>query len=560
VPVKILLADDSMTAQNMARKILSDAGYDVVTVSNGAAALKKIPEINPDLLILDIYMPGYSGFEVCERVKRSSERTLVLLSVGKLEPYKEEDALAVRADGVIVKPFEATELMTTVQAVLQSQPARPPAAPSAAQPAVEASLGSAASFELQPGGYEPPLMAKDADPQPQARGAGAAFPAAAGTQTSLERELPLEVSRLTEGLGSTLPPPMLEAPSPSAAPVIGAPLPKGFTPVVEAAAAKAASLGIPLPRPPVPKPAETHPAFATREVPGIEHLMPEQLHKRPEATVVDAPPADRGHEPVAVPAFPVPPEAPVVPTGIVAQPEPEPLQPPQPEPAPAVVKFPFPEVDVTPPAQCAASPTEAQPPSYPAGTRLDTPAGVSSRWRIEVRQTSPQPPASGQLSPSDDFSIELLPESELQRVAGATAATDSHSSPPLSTGVEPISVPDFDFPPGTPPASMPAELNPLDAALGSTEAIPAVPGGFSFSVPSMLEATAAMALPELHQAHAAASSAPASARAERRDAERGDRASLDSAVIAEAVQHAMERYKPLIVAEIARELSKLRES
>ncbi len=122
--LKILLADDSMTAQNMARKILSDAGYEIVTVSNGAAALKKIAEITPDLVILDIYMPGYSGFEVCERVKRASENAPVLLSVGKLEPYREEDALAVHADGVIVKPFEATELLATVKAVLQGAPER----------------------------------------------------------------------------------------------------------------------------------------------------------------------------------------------------------------------------------------------------------------------------------------------------------------------------------------------------------------------------------------------------------------------------------------------------
>ena len=59
--LKILLADDSVTAQNMGKKILSDAGFEVIAVSNGSAALKKIPDINPDLVILDIYMPGYTG-------------------------------------------------------------------------------------------------------------------------------------------------------------------------------------------------------------------------------------------------------------------------------------------------------------------------------------------------------------------------------------------------------------------------------------------------------------------------------------------------------------------
>jgi CheY-like chemotaxis protein len=113
---KILLADDSVTAQNMGRKILADAGYDVVTVNNGSAALKRITEIKPDLIVLDVYMPGYSGLEVCQRLKDTAETAHipVLLTVGKLEPFKPEEARRVRADGHIVKPFEASELLTAI--------------------------------------------------------------------------------------------------------------------------------------------------------------------------------------------------------------------------------------------------------------------------------------------------------------------------------------------------------------------------------------------------------------------------------------------------------------
>jgi CheY-like chemotaxis protein len=113
---KILLADDSVTAQNMGRKILADAGYDVVTVNNGSAALKRIAEIKPDLIVLDVYMPGYSGLEVCQRLKDAPETAHipVLLTVGKLEPFKAEEARRVRADAHIVKPFEASELLTAI--------------------------------------------------------------------------------------------------------------------------------------------------------------------------------------------------------------------------------------------------------------------------------------------------------------------------------------------------------------------------------------------------------------------------------------------------------------
>ncbi|MBZ5574023.1 MAG: response regulator, partial [Acidobacteriia bacterium] len=113
---KILLADDSVTAQNMGRRILTDAGYEVVTVNNGSAALKRIAESKPDLIVLDVYMPGYGGLEVCQRIRESQEtaRIPVLLTVGKLEPFKPEEVRRVRADAFIVKPFEASELLTAL--------------------------------------------------------------------------------------------------------------------------------------------------------------------------------------------------------------------------------------------------------------------------------------------------------------------------------------------------------------------------------------------------------------------------------------------------------------
>ncbi|HEV2116895.1 MAG TPA: response regulator [Terriglobales bacterium] len=114
--MRILLADDSVTAQNMGKKILSEAGHEVVCVSNGAAALKKATEEEPDLVILDIYMPGYSGLEVCQRLKEApaTANLPVVLTVGKLEPFRKEDAQRVRAEALIVKPFEASELAAAV--------------------------------------------------------------------------------------------------------------------------------------------------------------------------------------------------------------------------------------------------------------------------------------------------------------------------------------------------------------------------------------------------------------------------------------------------------------
>jgi CheY-like chemotaxis protein len=146
---KILLADDSVTAQNMGRKILADAGYEVIAVNNGSAALKKILELKPDLVILDVYMPGYSGLEVCQRLKESQEtaRIPVLLTVGKLEPFKPEEAQRVRAEGFIVKPFEASELLSTMskledKVVPRAEPSKPGRFARAIAAAEESSRGS----------------------------------------------------------------------------------------------------------------------------------------------------------------------------------------------------------------------------------------------------------------------------------------------------------------------------------------------------------------------------------------------------------------------------------
>ena len=117
---KVLLADDSVPAQNMGKKILIEAGYDVLTVSNGLEALRKIADVMPDIAILDIFMPGYTGLEICERLraKPATAELPVILTVGKLEPYRPEDGEHVGSNAVIVKPFAAAELIAAVRSLI----------------------------------------------------------------------------------------------------------------------------------------------------------------------------------------------------------------------------------------------------------------------------------------------------------------------------------------------------------------------------------------------------------------------------------------------------------
>jgi CheY-like chemotaxis protein len=136
VAFTILLADDSVPAQNTGRKILTEAGYDVVTASNGLEALRKLNEASPALAILDIFMPGYTGFEICEKLRSvpATAALPVVLSVGKMEPFREEDATKVGANGTLAKPFVAEQMLAVIRGLLGEpvvetkpvQPLQPP--------------------------------------------------------------------------------------------------------------------------------------------------------------------------------------------------------------------------------------------------------------------------------------------------------------------------------------------------------------------------------------------------------------------------------------------------
>ena len=161
--LKILLADDNLTAQNMGKKILTEAGYEVIAVSNGAQAMKRIASDKPDLAVLDVYMPGYSGLELCERIRNTHETaaTPVVLSVGKMEAFQSEEGTRVRANGVIVKPFEASELLAMIKKLAEEVPADRPATGSAEESAQPPENAIAA----EPVDSEPELHARIEVPQ-----------------------------------------------------------------------------------------------------------------------------------------------------------------------------------------------------------------------------------------------------------------------------------------------------------------------------------------------------------------------------------------------------------
>jgi CheY-like chemotaxis protein len=114
---RILLVDDSPHAQRIGERILTDEGFEVVTVSNADTALVRIEDVDPDVVIADAVMPGRTGYEICQYLKMSPRHrhVRVILTAGVLEPIDEAQAQRVGADSSLKKPFEASALVNAVR-------------------------------------------------------------------------------------------------------------------------------------------------------------------------------------------------------------------------------------------------------------------------------------------------------------------------------------------------------------------------------------------------------------------------------------------------------------
>lgn len=106
---KILLADDSITIQKVVELSFVDEGAEVVCVNNGRAAIERLHDFQPDIVLADVFMPQVNGYELCEYIKQNEElkHIPVMLLVGSFEPFNESEARRVGADDTLTKPFQS---------------------------------------------------------------------------------------------------------------------------------------------------------------------------------------------------------------------------------------------------------------------------------------------------------------------------------------------------------------------------------------------------------------------------------------------------------------------
>jgi two-component system KDP operon response regulator KdpE len=117
-PSTILIVDDEPQIRRVMLTTLASHGYSVVEAVSGEEALEKIRTGRPDLIILDVNMPGMSGLETCAEIRTSSDVPIIMLTIRNSERDKVQ-ALDAGADDYVVKPFGVQELMARIRAALR---------------------------------------------------------------------------------------------------------------------------------------------------------------------------------------------------------------------------------------------------------------------------------------------------------------------------------------------------------------------------------------------------------------------------------------------------------
>ncbi|MGB7520303.1 MAG: response regulator [Spirulinaceae cyanobacterium] len=119
---KILVIEDSPAQRTVIAKFLGNNKFNVTVANNGADALEQISSNRPDLVLLDIVLPQYNGYEVCRRIKLNPETkdVLVVLCSSKINKADLYWGMKQGANAYITKPFQPGELLTTIRDLLQT--------------------------------------------------------------------------------------------------------------------------------------------------------------------------------------------------------------------------------------------------------------------------------------------------------------------------------------------------------------------------------------------------------------------------------------------------------
>jgi DNA-binding response OmpR family regulator len=115
---KILIVDDDVNIAELISLYLTKECFDTMIVNDGEAAIKQFADYQPNLVLLDLMLPGIDGYEVCRKIRKTSSAPIIMLSA-KGEIFDKVLGLELGADDYIIKPFDSKELVARVRAVLR---------------------------------------------------------------------------------------------------------------------------------------------------------------------------------------------------------------------------------------------------------------------------------------------------------------------------------------------------------------------------------------------------------------------------------------------------------
>ena len=119
--VRVLVVDDEEPVRNLLQRVLKEAGYDVVTATNGQEALDKVSQLNVGVVLLDIKMPGMSGIEVLQQITTNWPETCVVMATAAGDAQTAVEAMKAGAYDYITKPFDRDDVVRKVQKAIEKR-------------------------------------------------------------------------------------------------------------------------------------------------------------------------------------------------------------------------------------------------------------------------------------------------------------------------------------------------------------------------------------------------------------------------------------------------------
>lgn len=119
-PIKILFADDDLKYSLLLKRFLEKEGYEVTYTGNGTMALEQFPVVRPDLVLLDINMPGLNGFEVAEKIREADRHVLIFFLSDRTDKSDRLKGFSLKGNDYLAKPFYPEELLARIKERLEA--------------------------------------------------------------------------------------------------------------------------------------------------------------------------------------------------------------------------------------------------------------------------------------------------------------------------------------------------------------------------------------------------------------------------------------------------------